>query len=894
MTLCMPLALAAALAFGASAALAPSGSAASSLPCLGQPENVGKWTPLPAPGADYGLAVEQADLDSCTLFAPRASGIFRTRDGGATWVRTGGQQHTFQLFAEGLNAGGGHAAKPTLVATVDSFRTIAQIVVAVAQVVVSDDDGTSFTAAQWATSNNNDAAPVLGQVKAARAVTSFTNGAPTRRVYLALEQPSMTPGPAPAGTTRLIRSDDGGHTFAPVPGAAALSPTAVAVNGSAPDEIWVNSTNPGSDPTGNSGTGGLWVSRDGGDTFNVACCQGRLVHDMAVTPARAGQSQILAATADGLVRSVNSGRTWTTVSRAEALGVRTPVDNADVALVQTASTVSLFDLKNSQSRTPAGLTGCPEPSRLRANAVVPATFLVDCRTPSGVTTYAISMQRYDLASVAEAETPRPSTSPEPSVPMPNEALRELAQFALPLSNTQSGAIAFDGTRLYYDSSDHRVRAIDARTGKPVASKVPAFSILSLTVDLRRNRLLVNTRDNHVDAYDPASGRLVRSDPGVPKEASYDASFDGLSWIPELGKVLMHTPAYGAPYTPRRHRTVCTLEESPTRPRSGPNAPLVPVRQTSTWVAAGDGGGYIQHEDDMTLERVDAHCKTVRSYTHRVFSESQIENDGLACDTQTFFPAAAVWIRDSLPGTVSAYGVPAGYCPMPSRINVELGRPTLSGEINMICATLRNHTTGLAAFGRGLAFVDGGVVVARATTDPLGHACIRHAVATTSGPRGKGRVTVHFAGDAALYPTSSARTVEILRSLPAAPPVPPVTGSVPPPPPVSVPPPPAPGPLAQPGNVPAPNSAPNTGHAPAGQSQSVSQAVAAPQRQEQPQLVFARAAAQLTAAENSTSPMSTLRTSGQTARASVGCIALMLLAAAAATSLATARDASGGP
>src|SRR5205823_1059558 len=79
--------------------------------------------------------------------------------------------------------------------------------------------------------------------------------------------------------------------------------------------------------------------------------------------------------------------------------------------------------------------------------------------------------------------------------------------------------------------------------------------------------------------------------------------------------------------------------------------------TSSFVAGGDGGGYIQIEDNSTLFRIDRHCLVMGVFNHHAYSESSNENDAMACDTQTFFPQPAIWIRDSGPGTVTAYGVP---------------------------------------------------------------------------------------------------------------------------------------------------------------------------------------------------------------------------------------------
>jgi hypothetical protein len=701
------------------------------------------------------------------------------------------------------------------------------------------------------------------------------DGATTRPyVYLA-----GATGPA---QSTLLKSTDGGHRYTVATGAAAsrLAPTVVAVNPTSPDEVWVNN------PAAAGVAGGAWVSFDGGGTFESRCCPSATVHDIAVAATPDGGIVVLLATDGGVLRSVDDGGSWTTVVEGAATSVRMAPDDPDTLLVQTADGVTLSTGSPRATRATTGLPADCKPGGLRRDERVAATFLVDCASGG---TYALVLTAY-AAPKGSGGTggvlPGGLPGGTPSFATPRQ-LTELARWVLPGADTNTGTVAFDGTLLYYDKvRPGEIGMVRARDGVYVGSIVADVPIGSITVDLRRNELLVTsatwTTTNDIYAIDLRTLRSRWLAQSPFRVISYDASTDGLAWIPELSVNL-----YRRGRTEDGAGTIACNVVSPSA--------------TSTFVAAGDGGGYVQSEDDATMYRIDKSCLVTGTYAHRVFSESNAENDSMACDTQTYFPQPAIWIRDSTPQTVSAYGVPFGYCPMPSLLDISAPAAMTAGGVAQLCAVLTNATNHRPAANRAVTLTTAGAVAGHGQTDADGRVCVPYVGPAGHGGRFDVDVRAAFSGDSALFPANAQATLGILDPLPAppvAPPRPVAAIPPPPPPPLAVPPVAAP----QPGPVPAPNpaAAPNAAQAQQAQLQAnanpAAQGVVVPQRQQQPQLALARAANQIGLETNS---MSVPRRRGRTpadlgvvaAALAMGCVAV---AGAARYYPAPARQRGGSP
>jgi hypothetical protein len=771
-----------------------------------------RWAAVATPPGAASAA--QLDQDPCTLLAAGPSGRrWRSTDAGVRWTAVPGPAIA-RVLAERLQPRAG--AEP-----VGPLLGIGAVPDATGQpqVYVSDDDGVTFAESQLGVAAATPAGPVgqglvplRADLVAAATAVHYTAGRPEAYVYASA-----------AGAPGLLKSTDGGHTFGALPAARHLTVSAIALNPTSQDEIWVNDT---------GRAGGAWVSYDGGTTFTSACCPLTQVRDISVSAAPDGGIVVLLATDTGLLRSTDDGKTWLVASTNAVTGIRTPADDASTLLAATATGVVVSSGPTVAFRPVPGLPASCAPHRLRRDERVPATFLVDC----GERPYRLLLRTYGAGDGTgpgggggPGGPPGPGPGPDPASAQ-GRPLTELAHWALPGSDVNTGTIAFDGATLYYDMTTAgdigRVRASD---GAFLGTWHTNLRIWSLTVDLRRNQLLVTGGSGGLFALDLVTRVVTKigTSPGGLAAPSYDSSADGLSYLDLNGGTLYRRPRTG---------------EGPGTPACSVGPETLP----STFVASGDGGGYVQSEDDSTLFRVSRTCATLGRYTHRTFSESGAENDAMACDTQSYFPQPAIWLRDSLLQSVSAYGVPFGYCPMPSRLSVVLPRDVLAGSVAALCAGLGNATNGVAAADRGVEIAVGGVVAGHGQTDATGRVCVPYAPAGGFAGRRDLPVTARFAGDSALYPSSAAGRLGVLDA-PPVPPVPrPATGLVPPPP---LPPAPAvpPNPVPNPGQAAAPAQAPapNAANAPAGQAQAnaqpVAQGVVAPQRQQQPQLALARAA-----------------------------------------------------
>jgi hypothetical protein len=423
----------------------------------------------------------------------------------------------------------------------------------------------------------------------------------------------------------------------------------------------------------------------------------------------------------------------------------------------------------------------------------------------------------------------------------------LKTYDLPAADPSGGNLAFDGHDLYYtsvgDAAAYRsngttIRRIDAATGEPAPPLLlPVPNVFRFTYDAKRHALdVLGARDSasssntnlygqtgDVLSYDLTTAKvshLFATPPGTAtSQFSYDISTDqfvvGLEEQAAIARV------------DRKGHVVATCQVNGT---DGISAAAAQAR--------GDGGVYVQDEDDLTVVEVDRRCRATRTFTHRLYSEASAENDAIACDGQTF-GVPAIWIRDSQQRTVSAYAIDGGYCPLGTRVPVSAPAVAVVGTSTVVCAALR-EPAGRALPGRLLSLQADGLEVAYAPTDGVGRVCARVAF-----PRA-GRVRFRAAFFGSVRVPQLLPAVGTASTLVVAPPVarhprPPATVAFvaapapPPPPPPGPQPQPQPQPVAQPQVQPQPQPQPQAQPQPQGQAQA--NPVAVPQEQRQQVLVM---------------------------------------------------------
>lgn len=191
--------------------------------------------------------------------------------------------------------------------------------------------------------------------------------------------------------------------------------------------------------------------------------------------------------------------------------------------------------------------------------------------------------------------------------------------------------------------------------------------------------------------------------------------------------------------------------------------------TSGFVVGGDGVVYAESEDDTNVFRVDTvHCTVLDSFAHRGNSESADENDQLACDAitqgdgskyQAQGDRSLLWIRDATPNTVSAYWIPDGYCPFPSRVSIA-DQTVVAGAPVDACGVLRkaNPSPGAELAHEPLSLALGIAGVGQAMTDVDGRACI-----TTRAPATPGAYPLRatFAGSRSYLPSQGVATLTVV-------------------------------------------------------------------------------------------------------------------------------------
>jgi hypothetical protein len=706
--------------------------ATADMPCLTAYEQSGVWHAVPpAAAAPAGSRLGQADTKPCAAtYAVSGGGngpgaLRHSEDGGVSWrpvdAPDGGAQRITQVEGEGL---GGR-----LLATRAFTGTSSPL-------LVSDDGGARFAPATIPV-------PAVFGTDVRLAAVSATDDHTT--VYVALRDATG----APVGA---YRSTDSAHTFVPLPAVSALAAGALAADPSDRQRLYAGSSALAAVGTGNgsaSPAGGVWTSTDGGLSVLPAGLTGEDVRSLSTAARDAGGTAIAAATATGVYRSDDAGTTWRRLVTGDATAVRFGATAA--TLVTTVGGRVLVSRDGGASLAPL-VTGLPrdcDAADLTTDRGDPPTFLVDCGfvPNAGVGTY-----RLRLLDVGERDRTGPRGPGGNGLPPLLQPLQQLAIYSTPGldGNSSSQSIAFDGVDLYYADGRgsgvvNRLRAVDGAVLPSIDTHLK--HVRSMTYDSRRDELDVNTSSDTY-AYSLRSGRATHLFTSPPTTSlTYDAGRDAIVGIPEMKNTLYVFARTG----PKANVMQATCRDTGT---SG--------GQIAGFVATGDGGGYTLQEDDRSVVRLDAQCQEQGSYTHRVVSESLQENDAMACDTATFYPLSALWIRDADLDSVSAYRVPDGYCPLLASLTVHAPRRMLTTDTATLCATLTLTSRG-TPIGRQLVRVDAaGQPLGSALTSDTGVFCVPWQPSlATPVPTGTVPVRARFLGNATYFPASAATVVDVV-------------------------------------------------------------------------------------------------------------------------------------
>jgi photosystem II stability/assembly factor-like uncharacterized protein len=749
--------------------------------CAVDLEQRNAWHPLAGLGA-----VAMEDADPCRLLVvSERSGVSVSDDGGRSTRRVGpAPTPPTRLVAAGLPSG-----RALLVGQDGSLWR------------------TGDRGAHWSKSGGLTGAVRDVVVEEARpghllAVVAPTSPLPSVAVPVA---PPVAVGAA------LYESTDGGASFSAVDDATGLAVTAAAFDAVVTDRWWLGVGGP---------AGGLFVTTDGGATFSPVA-RGD-VHDLATSALAGGGSEVVAATADGLLVSRDGGNSVTTKLAGTAVDELALEWHHPSAALLLAGTVRRTSDAGGTARGQAtGLPADCSPHELRRDRSVPSVFLVGCADGR---TWRYRSDGTDLTSTDWPDNG--SGSLLPGAPLPSTPMRVLRRLTITNSrSTADGSIAFDGTVLYY--TDHN---LSGRVHRMLASTGAALPDLRIGVtraighvayDANRDALLVldkafvvwsvSLRTGAVTKlfHAPLSGRSEDDDAETDQfygAMSYDSATDRLLFANDQSDSFYEYDREG------RERHACPSLGLPSLITVNGSNGTGNRASIAGLVATGDGLVYVEAEDDSTVVRIDRSCHVLAQYTHEFFTEATNENDALACDTTTF-DEPAVWLRDAQHMRIVAFSVDAGYCALPSGVSVTAPDSVATGGSGRVCATLRSRAKGTPLPGQHVDLLVAGRGIGSPVTDRHGRACTDYvplaaeAGAGTASSTARQPVLAAFLGTPAYRPASARASLLVSRAVvPPAPPPPPVEAQPaapavvappPPPPPVQPPQPPPPAPQQAP-------------------------------------------------------------------------------------------------
>lgn len=579
--------------------------------------------------------------------------------------------------------------------------------------------------------------------------------------------------PVAKGLPLVLKSDDFGRTWLPLPGSLPVRATLLAVDARLPSVVWANSSLDGTTPSG-----GLWRSSDGGLTFTRV--RDDTVVDFDTAPISGGGGRADMATAAGLVRTRDAGETFRTVTDAPVAAVTHErfAPDALMAVVRDAavrSTTAGRAFKPTQGAP--NVAGCTVTDMTR-NEEFPSHFLLSLADCAAAGHYLYRSDGRDLLNVddlgGDVEDDFVSLTR-----LPRTEMRILDEIDLPVNGDgSSGSLGFDGEMLYYTNNDdpHLIQ-VSTTTGEHVRTIEldGRFDVRTLTYDphLEVMWALVNEGGPMFDTIaamyqiDPETGATKRMFQ-TPLDGETTLSMDPTEQV--FRSYRHHGYDVYEISTTGQIVDECTVPAFPVDPNVSTNPERGHPESTApgfaTGLAVGGGRMYLQLEDDRTVWHVSKDCEILAVMEHRKFAESRggpsgLENDQMACDTVTF-GEPAIWIRDAAPNNAVAYAVPDGYCPLDSKLTMTPERITAGpGEETRACALLLGDGpsgTFMPVGGAELTFFSADVPVATRVTDEEGFACV-----SFTAPGGASRevpLEVAFFGTLAFRPASGTGTLEI--------------------------------------------------------------------------------------------------------------------------------------
>lgn len=341
--------------------------------------------------------------------------------------------------------------------------------------------------------------------------------------------PSGSPRPCSRSWRRCavpVRSTDGGRTFAPLVGSAALRPVRLVADRTDPLVLAaVVAIGP---------QHRLVVSPDGGTTFRPVT-DTDIVDDLDVAGLPGGGSALLAAGPAGLVLSSNHGATWQQVARGAFSNVRFESSSGSALMaVRESRLVRSPDTGVTTKPAEDGLPPCGSaPALVGRTLDVPAMFVARC----GARYYGFRADGSDLDRVdsGSGDSPDEGVSGATNTALVPTRIDVYRTWPLPHteskddSGTTSASLAWDGETLYYtpgesldqDGCDTAyanlqpcpgstpLHRLDPRTGRYLgALRIPVPNVRTLSYDARRGVFYVGDPIS-VYRFDPRTGRASK-------------------------------------------------------------------------------------------------------------------------------------------------------------------------------------------------------------------------------------------------------------------------------------------------------------------------------------------------------------------------------------------------
>jgi hypothetical protein len=496
------------------------------------------------------------------------------------------------------------------------------------------------------------------------------------------------------GGPTVYTSHDGGTTWAESAASATLSPVAVALD-AASGAIFVGD--------GSAAAGGVWRSGDGGQTFQqVKAISG--LRDIVLNPIEGGGQVLYAAGSGGVYDSVDGGSGWGQEGADSVFTLRPEWGRSGVLTAIFASPQprpgrspdagATFYLKD--SGVPADCAG----TTLQRTTDVPSYYLLNCA--DGRAYRYLSSGSDFVGSVPPAGGPTggdlPGGGPGNGLIRNPTPMKPIRSWPLKGIHQESGSIAFDGAILYVGDTDNqttdencciydlskKVHRMNARTGKMLPTIDGGAKVFALDVDRDRRKLFVQT-DTTMYANKLTGGKAAKlfgiDGASVPLGSAF-------SWDPTLQAFWTFTHAGSDIYLVGRDGSPLSHCDWGAASNGFISVGGTVVEGAAAIAAAGDGTAYVELEDDQTVLRISRRCGVEAAFQHPMYAEVGAENDAITCDTNSFLDQSAIWIRDGDKRTVTAYEVPGGYCPLPTRMSISAPVRVAFVSQALVCATLR--------------------------------------------------------------------------------------------------------------------------------------------------------------------------------------------------------------